>query len=134
MKTIKYLTGRNYGTDQMLVITAPAAPDTEEGYSDWVSVSFVDESRGIQGSVQLLGCELWSNNYRIGQAVLREYDAGRYTELVRSTVHEVITRLNVIVDAEVDGEELEQILMNALECHCSVLGMDASGNLIHTKF
>lgn len=75
MQTIKYQTGRIYNGAQTLDITAPAAPADE--LSD-VTVQFVDASRGITGTVTVMGLELGSAS-SIQHAVLREYDAGRYT-------------------------------------------------------
>lgn len=75
MQTIKYSTGRQYDGAQTLVITAPPMP--ADDLAD-VDVSFTDASRRIAGVVTLLAFEL-QNADAIGAAVLREYDAGRYT-------------------------------------------------------
>lgn len=73
MNTVNYTTGRNYGTKQVLSITF-------ETTQDWIAdvpATFVDAARGIRASVTVLGVEATPNG--IGAAVLREYDAGRYT-------------------------------------------------------
>lgn len=71
--TIKYQTGRDYGTPQVLEINLPALPADE--LAD-VAVTFTDTARGIAGVVTLMAME--ANPREIGRAVLREYDAGRY--------------------------------------------------------
>ena len=43
-----------------------------------VDVYFRDNARNIAGKVKIWGLEMDSNR-NIGKAVLREYDAGRYT-------------------------------------------------------
>ena len=68
-----FSTGRVYDKPQCLAIDAPAAP--ADPLAD-VRVTFVDASRGISGAVTLMAYEL---NGNIGLAVLREYDAGRYS-------------------------------------------------------
>lgn len=70
-----YSTGREYNGKQVLKIDAPAIP--EDLIAD-VRVTFTDESRGITGVVTIMAVELMSGT---GDAVLREYDAGRYTEV-----------------------------------------------------
>lgn len=75
MQTIKYQTGRIYNGAQILVINVPPAPADE--LSD-VTVQFADESRGITGAVTVMGLEL-DSSFSLRAAVLREYDAGRYT-------------------------------------------------------
>lgn len=72
MKTTQYLTGRNYGTAQILTITAPAIANDEW---DLIEVAFEDAARGIAGTVRVFGIDL----DQVGPAVLREYDAGRYS-------------------------------------------------------
>lgn len=76
MQTIKYQTGRDYGAPQVLEITIPALPADE--LAD-VDVSFIDDARGIVGVVTLMA--LQANHREIGAAVLREYDAGRYSSV-----------------------------------------------------
>ena len=73
---ITYKTGRNYGTDQVLQITVEQDINADYAMRDIVAV-FVDSSRHISGRVRttLFGSE------GIGESVLREYDAGRYTTL-----------------------------------------------------
>jgi hypothetical protein len=73
MNTISYSTGRDYGTAQILVISFKP---TEDLIAD-VLASFVDTARGISGTVTVLGFDTLPG--AIGAAVLREYDAGRYT-------------------------------------------------------
>lgn len=69
-----YTTGRTYNGAQTLAINAPSA-----GCDDWehVEVQFRDASRNIAGTVRVFGIEVTPRD--IGAAVLREYDAGRYT-------------------------------------------------------
>lgn len=77
MQHIRYNTGRcyDYGTTQVLTIEVP---DTPQDILDTVSVRFADTVRNIRGVVQLFAFELSSS---VGAAVLREYDAGRYTAI-----------------------------------------------------
>lgn len=77
MQTIKYFTGREYNGAQILEISVPAMPADE--LAD-VDVSFIDESRNIMGIVTLMAIEL-QRALDVGPAVLREYDAGRYSAL-----------------------------------------------------
>lgn len=72
---IQFFTGRDYGAPQVLEITVPALPADELANVD---VSFIDDARGIVGVVTLMAFELQGN---IGAAVLREYDAGRYSSV-----------------------------------------------------
>lgn len=75
MKTIQYLTGRDYGSAQVLTITyTPTTDDIAD-----VAAEFIDSVRGISGRVVVLGFN--ASPLLIGPAVLREYDAGRYTEI-----------------------------------------------------
>ena len=74
---ITYNTGRSYdyGHPQLLAIRAtPAA-----GADDFalVPADFVDAQRNIAGRVSVFMCECKPRD--LGPAVLREYDAGRYT-------------------------------------------------------
>ena len=71
---MQFVTGRNYGTPQVLLIEvlSPLSGDSIA----MVLVRFVDKSRGISGTVKLMEFEL----DQIGPAVLREYDSGRYGE------------------------------------------------------
>ena len=73
MQTISYSTGRVYGAAQTLVITFVP---TDDLLAD-VQATFVDAARGISGSVAVMGFDATPS--AIGAAVLREYDAGRYT-------------------------------------------------------
>jgi hypothetical protein len=80
MTTIHYATGRNYGTAQVLAITIDRAPADP---LDDMTVRFVDTSRNIAGTVRMLkiAC-MYAGRLdpsETGAAVLREYDAGRYT-------------------------------------------------------
>jgi hypothetical protein len=72
MPTLVHYTGREYNGKQVLEIDAPAMPD--DPTAD-VRVMFTDESRNIVGVVTLMAVELLSGT---GDAVLREYDAGRF--------------------------------------------------------
>lgn len=80
MATIDYPTGRDYDRPQVLRITAPAMP---EDLLESVPVSFADPVRGISGTVQVMALVCMYagrlNPSELGAAVLREYDAGRYT-------------------------------------------------------
>ena len=73
---ITYKTGRNYGTEQVLQITVEQDIEADYAIRDIVAV-FVDSSRHISGRVHttLFGSD------GIGESVLREYDAGRYTTI-----------------------------------------------------
>ena len=73
---ITYKTGRNYGTEQVLQITVEQDIEADYAIRDIVAV-FVDSSRQISGRVHttLFGSD------GIGESVLREYDAGRYTTI-----------------------------------------------------
>jgi hypothetical protein len=73
MQTINYLTGRNYGSAQALEITFTPVDDIMAD----VQVTFRDASRDIAGIVTVCAIEAHSNC--VGVAVMREYDAGRYT-------------------------------------------------------
>lgn len=80
MTTINYATGRDYGTAQVLTITIDRAPADP---LDDMTVRFVDASRNIAGTVRVLkiAC-MYAGRLdpsETGAAVLREYDAGRYT-------------------------------------------------------
>lgn len=77
MRNIKYQTGRDYGTPQVLDIVLPPPPPADE--QEDVEVTFTDEARKIVGIVRLMGVEVDAYACDIGRAVLREYDAGRYT-------------------------------------------------------
>ena len=54
-------------------------PEDADRYDSWdlVQVRFDDEARAISGTVKVMALEL--NQFAIGPAVMREYDAGRYT-------------------------------------------------------
>ena len=68
-----YITGRTYGTPQVLRIeTLWRGKDA----TDWTTVRFDDDTRGISGVVVVLDMEVTPRD--IGPAVLREYDGGRY--------------------------------------------------------
>ena len=78
MQTFNYITGRDYGAPQVLVISAPAAPTDDLVDIELVPVSFSDSARGIAGTVEVFTFDLLSEQ-ALGRAVLAEYDAGRYT-------------------------------------------------------
>lgn len=80
MQTIKYATGRDYGTPQVLEITAPDAPIDDLADIEFVSVTFLDRARSIAGTVDVFTFDLASEQ-KLGRAVLAEYDAGRYSPL-----------------------------------------------------
>ena len=73
---ITYKTGRTYDTEQVLQITVEQDIEADYAIRDIVAV-FVDSSRHISGRVHttLFGSD------GIGESVLREYDAGRYTTI-----------------------------------------------------
>jgi hypothetical protein len=80
MQTAMYETGRDYGAPQVLEITYPAVEITDmESGTQFHSVQFSDAVRNISGEVQISGYDC--NFFRIGSAVLAEYDAGRYNPL-----------------------------------------------------
>ena len=75
MIPFSFKTGRNYGTEQTIEVTAVESNPDQEQYD--ALYSFTDASRSIKGKVLLFGFE--QNSKRdIQEAVLREYDAGRY--------------------------------------------------------
>ena len=74
---IKYETGRDYGIKQVLEIEFNPIEDTFDAVFQDVIATFKDAARGISGIVSVNG--MYANQYRIGNAVLEEYDAGRYT-------------------------------------------------------
>jgi hypothetical protein len=80
MNTIHYATGRDYGTAQVLTITIDRAPADP---LDEITVRFTDSARNIAGTVRLLAIAcMYAGRLdpsETGAAVLREYDAGRYT-------------------------------------------------------
>jgi hypothetical protein len=78
MQNFNYITGRDYGAPQVLVISAPAAPTDDLVDIELVPVSFSDSARGIAGTVEVFTFDLLSEQ-ALGRAVLAEYDAGRYT-------------------------------------------------------
>lgn len=81
-KTLTFNTGRVYGgNQQFLDIAYPADHSYSELNFDDVEVCFHDAARHISGKVKLMGLEM-DGNAGIGKAVLREYDAGRYTTIV----------------------------------------------------
>lgn len=78
-QAMRYETGRNYGTPQVIDITVPTIP-ADADLCDTFRVTFADQARNISGTVHLMTFEC--SPLSIGPAVLREYDAGRYTETV----------------------------------------------------
>lgn len=76
MKTIRFETQRFYDNAQVLEI---AMPEDADRYDSWdlVEVRFDDAARAISGTVKVMALEL--NQFAVGPAVMREYDAGRYT-------------------------------------------------------
>ena len=73
---VKFSTGRTYDAPQVLEIDFDLYSDDLE----LTTVRFSDASRRISGTVLVLGLE--ANSLDIGRAVLREYDAGRYAEVL----------------------------------------------------
>ena len=81
MKTLyQYPTGRDYGTPQVLTITIDRAPADP---LDELTVRFADSARHIEGTVRVLAVAcMYAGRLdpsETGAAILREYDAGRYT-------------------------------------------------------
>jgi len=75
MVPFKFSTGRNYGIEQVIEVTSMEHnPDDEQSDALY---SFTDASRGIAGTVLLLGFEQTSKR-DIQDGIMREYDAGRY--------------------------------------------------------
>lgn len=74
MQTIEHKTGRTYNGAQVLEITVEQATQDDLMLTDIVA-TFADASRGITGRVK---ATVWASD-SIGDAVLAEYDAGRYT-------------------------------------------------------
>jgi len=72
MQTITYNTGRTYDAPQVLQITVESESVDEYGLTT-VRATFTDASRHISGRVNAL---LFNDG--LGEAVLTEYDAGRY--------------------------------------------------------
>ena len=68
-----YITGRTYGTPQVLRISV-----VSRGADDFDAsrVEFHDDARRISGAVSVFTLEVTPRD--IGPAVLREYDGGRY--------------------------------------------------------
>ena len=81
MMHMTYDTGRDYGRPQVLDIEVPGLA----GADDWdvVPVFFRDDVRGIAGTVLLFRIQI-AGDERVGEAVLAEYDAGRYTLAVEA--------------------------------------------------
>lgn len=77
MTQTKFATNRNYGAPQILTIEFTPIDDDTDAQMDFHSVSFIDAVRNISGKVKIFGMDC--NIVFIGAAVLREYDAGRYT-------------------------------------------------------
>lgn len=75
MKVKHYATGRNYGAEQVLVITYNPIPHDADMLNLY-QVQFTDDSRGISGTVDIFGMDL--DDMHIGKAVLEQYDAGAY--------------------------------------------------------
>ena len=71
-----YKTGRKYGTEQVLQITVEQDIQADYAMREIVA-TFIDSSRRISGRVHttLFGSD------GIGESILREYDAGRYTTI-----------------------------------------------------
>lgn len=82
MQTTKFSTGRTYNGEQVLVIEAPSADEVSspDAHLHDYTATFTDLSRGIAGTVTVYSWDLLSP-FDLQRAVLREYDAGRYTAL-----------------------------------------------------
>jgi hypothetical protein len=76
MTQLTYTTGRHYGTAQVLALTVLSCDVDEFGDA---TVRFDDSSRSISGTVRIFAMEAQGYPRDVGAAVLREYDAGRYT-------------------------------------------------------
>lgn len=75
MIPFSFKTGRNYGIEQVIEVTAVESNPDQEQYD--ALYSFTDSSRNIKGTVLVFG-EEQSTQRDIEEAILREYDAGRY--------------------------------------------------------
>ena len=76
MALFKFSTGRNYGIEQVISVTAVEDMDGDPGFNDCL-YSFTDESRNISGKVLVFGFERDTRS-SVKEAIMREYDAGRY--------------------------------------------------------
>jgi hypothetical protein len=72
MRTIEYKTGRDYGSEQVLFIDILSQSTDDFDITTTVAV-FRDHVRHISGKVTAI-----SLGGSIGEAVMAEYDAGRY--------------------------------------------------------
>jgi len=78
---MRYATGRNYGTEQVLEIDVTGMnPIDEFGFVDAVA-EFTDKSRNIKGKVYV---SVFAKDLLTGipQAVLKAYDDGAYEDMV----------------------------------------------------
>lgn len=75
---IKYKTGRNYGSEQILDIIVESKRFDEFGFWEMI-VIFHDAARGISGKVLIVTAK--NTNHDIGEAVLTYYDEQLYVEL-----------------------------------------------------
>jgi hypothetical protein len=73
----EFRTGRVYDAPQILTITVEDKKTDEFGLID-ITATFVDPSRHISGRVVTV---MANERALIGEAVLAEYDAGRYSPL-----------------------------------------------------
>ena len=78
MQTIKYKTGRKYGSEQILDIIIESKRFDEFGFWE-MTATFHDTSRGISGKVLIITAK--NTNHDIGAAVLVCYDERLYTEV-----------------------------------------------------
>lgn len=75
----RYNTGRNYGKPQILDITIESVREDDLG-DRHVIAKFVDESRSISGTVQVIILSFEGDLLKsLGPAVKDAYDAGRYS-------------------------------------------------------
>lgn len=78
MQTIKYKTGRNYGSEQILDIIVESKRFDEFGFWEMIA-TFNDVARNISGKVLIITAK--NTNHDIGAAVLTCYDEQLYTDV-----------------------------------------------------
>ncbi len=82
MRTISFSTGRTYNGPQILELAfiAPTQRELDDDFSRFSTVVFVDKSRQICGTVDMLALILLECDANIGRDVLAAYDAGQYVQ------------------------------------------------------
>lgn len=75
MKDFEFKTGRNYGAEQVIKVTAIDVVSSDDFLVEF-SATFQDSVRGISGRIN---CISFGNQpHQLADAVMAEYDAGRY--------------------------------------------------------